>query len=481
MMVFNMEMFAYALRNYETKENIRSADCRIQLIKMSDFKEKQKQDVLYVGWFCTSDRKTEDPDAVLCRNGSDEILILNASLPQVFNTLLDFFTFYTRWENLLLKAVSSGSDFQACMALFADGFPEFSVKVFNNLGQSLYTNKYRQGTIHPHRLTLIRSIPACHSIALGNSGVHLFWSEYFHTNILFGNLVYPNGAYLIFSIRQYDVPFTSFHIRLAEMAKTILERMDYRFVGEVDNLSLQDCCAALIENRPQSSEILDAMEKFMGWSVSEGLSMAVIKNCPSDEFAGRSLRSVLTDRLHDALFFEYSPYYICLIPSANLRSDLEVLGNTIQAMAFRAGISLPFDHWDQLSDAFFQGRLAVEKSIDPDRVIRFCRDYSWDGILEILAENSGIHLVHPAVMKLAETDRRRGSSLLLTLVVFFRSNCSLQKASDLLHIHVNTLKYRLERVGDIISLDFEDATERIHFLLSYDLLQFGDRLDLPYD
>ena len=64
-------------------------------------------------------------------------------------------------------------------------------------------------------------------------------------------------------------------------------------------------------------------------------------------------------------------------------------------------------------------------------------------------------------------DREHGAELVKTLEAFFAANCSPKEAATLLHVHRNTVLYRLERIADISGLDLNasDIRLRLHLAL----------------
>jgi DNA-binding PucR family transcriptional regulator len=61
-----------------------------------------------------------------------------------------------------------------------------------------------------------------------------------------------------------------------------------------------------------------------------------------------------------------------------------------------------------------------------------------------------------AIAKLAEYDRQRGSSLLVTLEEFLRRRGSISATSEALYVHPNTLRQRLRRIGELSGLDLRE-------------------------
>jgi DNA-binding PucR family transcriptional regulator len=73
-------------------------------------------------------------------------------------------------------------------------------------------------------------------------------------------------------------------------------------------------------------------------------------------------------------------------------------------------------------------------------------------------------------------DRRRGTNLVQTLEVYFATGGSPARAAESLHVHVNTVTQRLERLGTLLGDDWqrpEKALElqlalRLHRLATHD-------------
>ncbi|GAB3844045.1 hypothetical protein GCM10029963_20040 [Micromonospora andamanensis] len=52
-------------------------------------------------------------------------------------------------------------------------------------------------------------------------------------------------------------------------------------------------------------------------------------------------------------------------------------------------------------------------------------------------------------------DARRGTALVRTLEAYFGVGGSLARAAEQLHVHVNTVTQRLERVGQLLGADWQ--------------------------
>lgn len=66
-----------------------------------------------------------------------------------------------------------------------------------------------------------------------------------------------------------------------------------------------------------------------------------------------------------------------------------------------------------------------------------------------------------ALRRLEDHDHRTGSDLLRTVEVWCSSGFDVARAAGALHVHVNTLRYRLRRAGEISGLDLSLSRQRL--------------------
>lgn len=71
-----------------------------------------------------------------------------------------------------------------------------------------------------------------------------------------------------------------------------------------------------------------------------------------------------------------------------------------------------------------------------------------------------------ALGSLIDYDQAHGAELIKTLEAFFRANCSPKEAASLLHVHRNTVLYRLERIADITGFDLNSSEVRLRLHLA---------------
>ena len=129
------------------------------------------------------------------------------------------------------------------------------------------------------------------------------------------------------------------------------------------------------------------------------------------------------------------------------------------------GVSMPVHHLGELAIAYEQALFAV--NAETGGGIRHCSDYALAYLLRLLSENKMSALLrHPAISVLENYDRKNRTDLLMTLETYLRQNCSQNRTAEALHVHLNSLKYRLRRIVELTGLDLRDSEALLYLQLS---------------
>jgi PucR family transcriptional regulator, purine catabolism regulatory protein len=116
---------------------------------------------------------------------------------------------------------------------------------------------------------------------------------------------------------------------------------------------------------------------------------------------------------------------------------------------------------------------------DNRRVLDFS-DLGVYRLLILLRESPELWEFYRATLAaLADYDRDQSSELLKTLEAFFDNLGNLAQTANALHVHRNTLLYRLERVEQISGLNLEDPEDRLALWLALKAHRVLKTLDVP--
>ncbi|HVS04674.1 MAG TPA: PucR family transcriptional regulator ligand-binding domain-containing protein [Candidatus Dormibacteraeota bacterium] len=117
----------------------------------------------------------------------------------------------------------------------------------------------------------------------------------------------------------------------------------------------------------------------------------------------------------------------------------------------------------------------VEAQRALDLMVRFGKreqviNYERLGVYRLLAQvedRAGLDAFAGRMLApLVDYDRARGTPLLKTLEVYLQRHGNLRQSSRDLHIHLNTLHYRLRRISEVTGVDLKDADARLDLLLA---------------
>lgn len=81
---------------------------------------------------------------------------------------------------------------------------------------------------------------------------------------------------------------------------------------------------------------------------------------------------------------------------------------------------------------------------------------------------------NPALETLKRYDVEKNSELYSTLYQYLLHGRSIIQSAQAMHVHKNSLMYRLQRIQSIIDVDLDDPMARTYLLLSY-MLDAVDR------
>ncbi len=462
-MLFNMEMIEGFFKNFEKSSVIAEKDWRISHLKLADGREEKDPSALYIG--------TDGQGRVFCRSGESRILFRGTDVPTVFNLLADRMDYYNRWEAKALSTLHNREGSLERFALLAELFPDYLVKVVNSRGKFLFSSDGDESPyIDSRYITIIRSIPACYNISIGNRGLTVYWErEHYQKNVLFGNIVFSDNSYVMFSVIERDKPLSDSETHLAELAQGIFEKME--FTSELKTViePYERTMTSLIngENVPES--MLRGLETIWNSRIANGACLVMICNNSYQKYGSRAMISSINDQIPSAYAFSYDKRVLCLLPFDKLYHNCGILEKLTEATGSEITFSTSFNAWPEIRMIYrnmneIRTRLAQRGH---NRRVIYCADYILDYYLWTLDGQNAGKLLHPDIVRLRALGD--GNKFLDTYYCFLANNCKMAVTAQKLDIHLSTLKYRMEKINSTVSLDPEDYRARMAFLLSCDL------------
>ncbi|HHU04948.1 MAG TPA: PucR family transcriptional regulator [Clostridiales bacterium] len=91
---------------------------------------------------------------------------------------------------------------------------------------------------------------------------------------------------------------------------------------------------------------------------------------------------------------------------------------------------------------------------------------------EIHGNNDILYLGHPAVVKISRYDRQHNNNLRDVLYAYLMNDRNLVRTAEVMHMHRNTVFYKINQIKELIGLDLEDGRLQQDFLLSCQIISY---------
>ncbi|GCL74173.1 PucR family transcriptional regulator [Paenibacillus naphthalenovorans] len=126
------------------------------------------------------------------------------------------------------------------------------------------------------------------------------------------------------------------------------------------------------------------------------------------------------------------------------------------------GVSRSFRDMEDLRSAFDEVRrsLALSRKWGKHNTVVY---YESLGVYRLLLNTDRASLedtIHKAMGPLLRVEKKQSDELLSTLMHYLRTGGSIQQAAELCFVHINTVKYRLKRISQMLDADLSHPDER---------------------
>lgn len=131
------------------------------------------------------------------------------------------------------------------------------------------------------------------------------------------------------------------------------------------------------------------------------------------------------------------------------------------------GVSMPFGDFMNLRSAQIQAKTAITDSyLKKDVYIYDFKTHYLDHIVSAIDISTNINsMCHPKLLQLIERNDIKGKELIQTLYIYLLSGRNASSTAKLLHVHRNTLVYRLNTLNQFLNDDLNNLDENSMLIL----------------
>lgn len=246
----------------------------------------------------------------------------------------------------------------------------------------------------------------------------------------------------------------------------------------------------LLEGKSVPEAVINKSIAWMGRKKNSNICLACFSIMKSDERLGfgwetivRHIEKSLVDlKSAGELVLVYGNTVIYIFHSTERNDYRKYIADINAEISKRtrpllAGVGEPVSRFEEIGKAYYQAKAAVElgHQLNPDDTLFFFGDYAVECLLSVyLREQTAGDFCAQEILTLNDYDAEHGTQLMQTLEVYLLCDKNLTHAAQELHIHRNSLNYRIERIADLLGEnEFTEIGQerRMHLILSSILLR----------
>ncbi|MBE5997211.1 MAG: PucR family transcriptional regulator [Lachnospiraceae bacterium] len=233
--------------------------------------------------------------------------------------------------------------------------------------------------------------------------------------------------------------------------------------------------------------VISRQIRFFSWEMQHTYRMAI---APLDiSNAGNSDTTLLHPEKPDSIgillyelesisqwrSFQYESYIVFLLNEtlADAESQTKLLRKTASKHRLHVCAGVPYSSFAASSSQFHMLKeiAVIAEERGESRTVYPVMDYALLYFMHFVHNEPTLSgLLHPGASALVEWDRVHETDWFQTYLVYLQNDRNIVRAALALHIHRNTLSYRLEKIRSILTVDEENVNQRIHLLLSMQYL-----------
>ncbi len=291
--------------------------------------------------------------------------------------------------------------------------------------------------------------------------------------------IFQNGTPLGYlKMLEYNGPVTDLDKEILDSLSDLISIMMSGNQSKLkfSNSKIEKFLISLIDKRITDASEIKERVSTMSLRLYKELYMIVIESLNEGELHVEQLY-LLKRKLHNILnrptIFIYESRLVVLYDTDAKSLDDDValsqLKSILRQYKLRAGISAKFKSLINVPEEYQNAvdTIYVANKLGLKEAYTYFSEHTLDQLILTYAKSRNPkNLIHPAITELDKIDKEKNSDYVISLLTYIREGQNLTKSAGLLHIHHNTLKYRMAKIIDLTGLDLSDSMECYRLYLS---------------
>lgn len=427
----------------------------------------------------TADSNNHTSSAIV--SGREYILVHNKTLEETFNAAYEAYEYYYSWESALFQKITGNTSLQELLEMTHSIF-NCPMSICNSRGWDYAMTNGDSPYIHPLQEELL-SGPSDDSSPASDRQTFLknlndicpvvIYSAAHKCNVLFANIWLDGERAGAIVAYENETPFSTADHQIMTVFQNIITIFATINKGILRSRSaLSEYLIDVLDNKQSRNYTISKILKYPNWKPSD---QYIILCVGSRKATDSMFLNHLCDDLERSAFkpqtFIYDNKMIALINLKNISSRSSLLSDIRKAIpeqTFSWGLSHEFYGISQFAQYYPQACHALSEAFRENVQGKTMRETAVNYIRKhCLSDEELQALLHPDAMFLIEYDKANHTLYANTLYWFLLFSCNYTDAANKLHLHRNTLIYRINRIENLVSANFSDVAEREFLLLSF--------------
>jgi sugar diacid utilization regulator/putative methionine-R-sulfoxide reductase with GAF domain len=178
-------------------------------------------------------------------------------------------------------------------------------------------------------------------------------------------------------------------------------------------------------------------------------------------------------------------YMVCILESDKFNEDRQIqnildmikkkfnqsYSQDYKDLQVKIGISETFKNIKNFKRAYNNTMQTIKMIADTNESIKilFFKDIDVKRLLLANNEEDLLLFYNNLLSPLLRYKKNSQKDFLKTLEIYLRSNCNWSESKDILHIHGNTLTYRLDRISGILGIDLKNYRDKLRLQVAFEI------------
>ncbi len=429
----------------------------------------------------------EPSDGLLSGDGTVLITPSETDIFTLFNSVQQLYDTYDDWDSKLRRCISSRRDMQSIIDVSGSVFKNplcFIDASFRFAAMSDYARKGREGgdLVPKNAIDIFRSETPLGEVLTDRGDLIVQRCRMEDRNILSATLKSHQKFVVGILLTEHHTPLRdSDAALLAHMADYVLTLFEYNAaMKKSSTLSLVTVFVQLLDQQTVVQTDLSSALSVFDWKIGHTYEVFYLK-LPAPEFdynyltyQGRQIEK----QLPTALAIAYGGDIVVIhniTRSEDSAEQTSKLHAFLRSRNLSYGKSRMFHNISELRNHYAQAVYALSygHAKCPAKIFHRFSDYCLEFMIEHCCGTQTPESLFPSgLAELMEHDREHGTQYYKSLYVYCEKKFNATHTADALHIHRTTLIDRMKRIRELVDVDFENPSERLHLLLTLELLNF---------